>query len=79
MSPTRFSDKVYHEITEYLTQKFGMECKVSKKNMLKTKIDNFMHKSGMDDYNEFISFLKKGFRLPKSSSMASYSTRFVRS
>jgi len=59
MSTARFSDKVYKEITDYLTQKFGMECKVSKRNMLKTKIDNFMHKAGMDDYDDFISFLKK--------------------
>ncbi len=54
-----FTDKVYEEFKDYLSHRFGMECKPAKKEMLKSKIDSFMRLNDLTSYNDLLHYLKK--------------------
>jgi len=54
----QFTDKVYSDFTEYLSKRFGMECKPNKRQMLKSKIDGFMRLNQIDSYSSLLDYLK---------------------
>src|SRR6056297_726561 len=54
----QFTDKVYYQFTDYLSKRFGMECKMNKRQMLQSKIDSFMRMNQIDSYDKLLEFLK---------------------
>ncbi|MEA1885461.1 MAG: hypothetical protein U9N62_13235 [Thermotogota bacterium] len=54
----QFTDKVYYQFTDYLSKRFGMECKMNKRQMLQSKIDSFMRMNQIDSYDKLLDFLK---------------------
>jgi chemotaxis protein methyltransferase CheR len=54
-----FTPVVYEQFSHYLGSKLGMECKLSKKGMLESKLDNFMRIHNIERYEELLEYLKK--------------------